>query len=76
MKVEEEISLHKKLFSVQDKEVPTPALEMLDSSTPDFYAHLDSLDSLPTRHLDTAFVFYVKAGQHSAADILSNLVLF
>ncbi|XP_040889331.1 ral GTPase-activating protein subunit beta isoform X3 [Toxotes jaculatrix] len=52
--------------------VPTQ-LVSLDSSVPGFSADLRRLDQLPSRNCDSAFVFYMRAGQRTAAEILKNV---
>ncbi|XP_071374651.1 ral GTPase-activating protein subunit beta-like isoform X1 [Centroberyx affinis] len=48
-------------------------LVLLDSSLPGFSEALSSLDRLPSRSCDSAFVFYMRAGQKTAAEILRNV---
>ncbi|XP_040015592.1 ral GTPase-activating protein subunit beta isoform X2 [Xiphias gladius] len=48
-------------------------LVSLDSSLPGFSEDLRRLDQLPSRNCDSAFVFYVRAGQRTAAEILRNV---
>ncbi|KAM3620922.1 uncharacterized protein V6R79_003686 [Siganus canaliculatus] len=50
-----------------------PQLVSLDSSLPGFSEHLRRLDELPSRNRDLAFVFCMRAGQRTAAEILSNV---
>ncbi|KAM7006209.1 ral GTPase-activating protein subunit beta [Tautogolabrus adspersus] len=50
-----------------------PELVSLDSSLPGFSEDLRSLDRLPSRNCDSAFVFYVRAGQRTATEILKNV---
>uniref|UniRef100_UPI00358DE290 ral GTPase-activating protein subunit beta isoform X3 n=1 Tax=Myxine glutinosa TaxID=7769 RepID=UPI00358DE290 len=50
-----------------------PSLVALEPTLPGFRQDLAALDSLPTRPCDTVFVFYVRAGQTQAAQILSNV---
>lgn len=50
-----------------------PALVSLDNSSPTFAVDLRILDAISSRTFDTVFVFYMKSGQRSAADILSNV---
>ncbi|XP_060897632.1 ral GTPase-activating protein subunit beta isoform X3 [Labrus mixtus] len=50
-----------------------PELVSLDSSLPGFSEDLRRLDRLPSRNCDSAFVFYVRAGQRTAAEILNNV---
>ena len=49
-----------------------PKVLALDAKNASFLTDVEHLDSLPSRTVDTAFVFYVKAGQRSAEEILSN----
>ncbi|XP_061788457.1 ral GTPase-activating protein subunit beta isoform X2 [Nerophis lumbriciformis] len=54
--------------------VGTPAqLASLDPSLPGFYEDLRRLDQIPSRSCDSVFVFYVRAGQKTAAEILRNV---
>ncbi|XP_037623458.1 ral GTPase-activating protein subunit beta-like isoform X3 [Sebastes umbrosus] len=48
-------------------------LVSLDSSLPGFSEDLRRLDQLPSRNFDSAFVFYMRAGQRTAAEILRNV---
>ncbi|XP_054639550.1 ral GTPase-activating protein subunit beta [Dunckerocampus dactyliophorus] len=48
-------------------------LASLDPSLPGFFEDLRRLDQLPSRNRDTIFVFYVRAGQKAAAEILRNV---
>lgn len=48
----------------------------LDSSMAGFARDLEILDNTNNRTVDTAHVFYVKAGQTSPLDILSNVVRY
>ncbi|KAI3369588.1 hypothetical protein L3Q82_024498 [Scortum barcoo] len=48
-------------------------LVSLDSSLPGFWEDLKCLDQLPSRNSDSAFVFYMRAGQRTAAEILRNV---
>ncbi|XP_078491272.1 ral GTPase-activating protein subunit beta [Ciona intestinalis] len=50
-----------------------PDLVMLTSSDPCFATDLLSLDTTPSRHHDTVFVFYVKQGQTNRDEILRNV---
>ena len=49
-----------------------PKVIALDSKAATFLADVEHLDALPSRTVDTAFVFYVKYGQRTAEEILSN----
>ncbi|XP_061688334.1 ral GTPase-activating protein subunit beta [Syngnathoides biaculeatus] len=48
-------------------------LVSLDASVPGFYEDLRHLDSLPSRTQESAFIFYVRAGQKTAMEILQNV---
>ncbi|XP_051249746.1 ral GTPase-activating protein subunit beta isoform X3 [Dicentrarchus labrax] len=48
-------------------------LVSLDSTLPGFSENLRRLDQLPSRNCDSAFIFYMKAGQRTAAEILKNV---
>ncbi|XP_077531546.1 ral GTPase-activating protein subunit beta isoform X2 [Haemaphysalis longicornis] len=48
-------------------------LMALNQSQPGFHAALDSLDRISSRTNDTVFVFYVKEGQVTPLEILSNV---
>ncbi|XP_070758296.1 ral GTPase-activating protein subunit beta-like [Enoplosus armatus] len=48
-------------------------LVSLDSSLPGFLEDLRHLDQLPSRNCDSAFVFCMRAGQRTAAEILRNV---
>ncbi|KAM8756150.1 ral GTPase-activating protein subunit beta isoform 2-T2 [Acanthopagrus schlegelii] len=48
-------------------------LVSLDSSLHGFSEDLKRLDQLPSRNCDSAFIFYIRAGQRMAAEILSNV---
>ncbi|XP_064621960.1 ral GTPase-activating protein subunit beta-like isoform X5 [Lineus longissimus] len=51
-----------------------PPLSMLNHTQPGYLSALEALDSIPSRTNDTAYVFYVKAGQKTAPEILSNVL--
>nr|XP_057910771.1 ral GTPase-activating protein subunit beta isoform X2 [Doryrhamphus excisus] len=51
----------------------TPQLASLDSSLPGFFEDLGCLDQLPSRTRDSIFVFYMRAGQKTTAEILRNV---
>jgi len=51
-----------------------PKLLSIDSRHPDFGTELDTLDCTSCRTTDTVHVFYVRAGQKKAEEILSNVV--
>lgn len=55
-------------------ECAVPSLVALDSSVAGFGRDLDALDATNTRTIDTAHVFYVRAGQSHPPDILQNVV--
>ncbi|XP_041805769.1 ral GTPase-activating protein subunit beta isoform X3 [Chelmon rostratus] len=48
-------------------------LVSLDSSLPGFLERLRCLDQLPSRHCDSTFIFYMRAGQKTATEILRNM---
>ncbi|XP_040071658.2 ral GTPase-activating protein subunit beta isoform X2 [Ixodes scapularis] len=48
-------------------------LMALDQNQPGFYAALEALDNISSRTNDTVFIFYVKEGQSTAAEILGNV---
>ncbi|XP_070693597.1 ral GTPase-activating protein subunit beta [Pempheris klunzingeri] len=48
-------------------------LVSLDSSLPGFTEDLRHLDQLPSRNCDSAFVFFMRARQRTAAEILRNV---
>ncbi|XP_051804715.1 ral GTPase-activating protein subunit beta-like [Acanthochromis polyacanthus] len=48
-------------------------LVSLDSSLPGFSESLRRLDKLPPRNCDSAFIFYLRAGQRTAAEVLRNV---
>ncbi|KAM8917363.1 ral GTPase-activating protein subunit beta-like isoform 2-T2 [Spinachia spinachia] len=48
-------------------------LVSLDSSLPGFSEDLRHLDQLASRNCDSAFIFYMKAGQRTTAEILRNV---
>ncbi|CAJ1051212.1 ral GTPase-activating protein subunit beta-like [Xyrichtys novacula] len=50
-----------------------PELVSLDSSLPGLSEDLRHLDHLPSRNCDSVFVFYMRAGQRTAAEILKNV---
>ncbi|KAK7085954.1 hypothetical protein SK128_026619 [Halocaridina rubra] len=55
-------------------ECAVPSLVALDSSMAGFARDLEVLDSTNNRTIDTAHVFYVRAGQSVTHDILNNVV--
>ncbi|XP_050078948.1 ral GTPase-activating protein subunit beta isoform X3 [Anopheles maculipalpis] len=50
-----------------------PLLTTLDSSKPEFCQDLKMLDKMSPRSCDTIYVFYVKAGQSTEAEIIGNM---
>ncbi|KAM9314681.1 ral GTPase-activating protein subunit beta-like isoform 3-T4 [Pholidichthys leucotaenia] len=48
-------------------------LVTLDSSLPGFSEDLRKLDQLPSKNCDSAFIFYMKAGQRTATEMLKNV---
>lgn len=52
----------------------SPNLVALDSSATDFCSDLSSLDGMSPRTCDTVHVFYVRAEQNNAAEIISNVL--
>lgn len=50
-----------------------PDLIMLDTTNTGLMTDLECLDFIPSRDNDTVHIFYVKPGQTSAAEILSNV---
>lgn len=53
---------------------PVPPLTALDVSNPNFCADLEDLDKIGVRTCDTAHVFFVRAGQKIATEIVDNVV--
>lgn len=51
-----------------------PPLTALDACNPNFCADLEALDNIGVRTCDTAHVFYVRAGQKTASEIVDNVV--
>lgn len=49
-------------------------LTALDPTIPGFCTDLETLDNISSRTCDTVHIFYVKAGQKTAPEILSNVV--
>ncbi|KAK7862306.1 hypothetical protein R5R35_014671 [Gryllus longicercus] len=49
-------------------------LTALDSSKPGFWQDLEALDNISSRTCDTVHIFYVRAGQKTPEEILSNVV--
>lgn len=52
------------------------SLIALDPSIPGFCLDLETLDNISSRTCDTVYIFYVKAGQKTPTEILSNVVRF
>ena len=50
------------------------ALVMLDTSNSGLFSDLEQLDLVSCRDSDTVHVFYVKSGQKTPSDIISNVV--
>ncbi|CAN7993650.1 unnamed protein product [Ixodes hexagonus] len=48
-------------------------LMALNQNQPGFYAALEALDNISSRTNDTVFIFYVKEGQSTSAEILGNV---
>lgn len=48
----------------------------LDPTIPGFCTDLETLDNISPRTCDTVHIFYVKTGQKSASEILSNVVRY
>lgn len=48
----------------------------LDPTIPGFCTDLETLDNISPRTCDTVHIFYVKAGQKAASEILSNVVRY
>ncbi|XP_034250605.1 ral GTPase-activating protein subunit beta isoform X1 [Thrips palmi] len=53
---------------------PVPPLTALDACNPNFCADLEALDNIGVRTCDTAHVFYVRAGQKTASEIVDNVL--
>jgi hypothetical protein len=51
-------------------------LTALDTSLDGFCRDLEALDSMSSRTCDTVHVFYVRAGQKTSEEILSNVVSY
>ena len=47
---------------------------MLDTSNSGLFSDLEQLDLVSCRDSDTVHVFYVKSGQKTPSDIISNVV--
>ncbi|XP_059176419.1 ral GTPase-activating protein subunit beta-like isoform X2 [Physella acuta] len=53
-----------------------PNLIMLDTTNSGLFTDLECLDFIPSRDNDTVHIFYVKHGQTTAAEILSNVTSY
>ncbi|KAK9703556.1 RALGAPB N-terminal domain [Popillia japonica] len=62
------------LDTVNEKEDTASHLIALDSSESEFCRDLTVLDNMSSRTCDTVHIFYVKAQQTSAQDIISNML--
>jgi hypothetical protein len=51
-------------------------LTALDTTLDGFCRDLEALDNISSRTCDTVHVFYVRAGQKTAEEILSNVVSY
>lgn len=51
-------------------------LTALDTTLDGFCRDLEALDNMSSRTCDTVHVFYVRAGQKTAEEILSNVVSY
>ncbi|KAL0129771.1 hypothetical protein PUN28_001794 [Cardiocondyla obscurior] len=58
----------------ENDESRNSGLIALDPTTPGFCTDLETLDNISPRTCDTVHIFYVKAGQKSASEILSNVL--
>ncbi|XP_076655093.1 ral GTPase-activating protein subunit beta isoform X3 [Halictus rubicundus] len=58
----------------EDDESRNSGLIALDPTIPGFCLDLETLDNISPRMCDTVYIFYVKAGQKTAAEILSNVL--
>ncbi|CAG7818479.1 unnamed protein product [Allacma fusca] len=66
---------HLGFISVQNQtDFTFPKLVAIDSKHIDFATELDGLDATSCRTCDTVHVFYVRAGQRKAQDILNNVL--
>lgn len=57
----------------EDSLTPAPLLTALDTNKPGFTVDLQLLDKLSPRTNDTLHIFYVKAGQTLASEIIDNM---
>lgn len=60
----------------ESDESGSSGLIALDPTIPGFCTDLETLDNISPRTCDTVHIFYVKAGQKSASEILSNVVRY
>ncbi|XP_032672046.1 ral GTPase-activating protein subunit beta isoform X3 [Odontomachus brunneus] len=58
----------------ENEESRDSGLIALDPTIPGFCIDLETLDNISPRTCDTVHIFYVKAGQKSASEILSNVL--
>ncbi|XP_012060103.1 PREDICTED: LOW QUALITY PROTEIN: ral GTPase-activating protein subunit beta [Atta cephalotes] len=58
----------------ENDESRNSGLIALDPTIPGFCTELETLDNISPRTCDTVHIFYVKAGQKSASEILSNVL--
>lgn len=59
----------------ENDESHNSGLTALDPTIPGFCLDLETLDNTSPRTCDTVYIFYVKAGQKNATEILSNVVI-
>lgn len=60
----------------ENDESRNSGLIALDPTIPGFCTELETLDNISPRTCDTVHIFYIKAGQKSASEILSNVVRY
>ncbi|XP_071865547.1 ral GTPase-activating protein subunit beta isoform X5 [Bombus fervidus] len=58
----------------ENNESRNSGLTALDPTIPGFYLDLETLDNISPRTCDTVYIFYVKAGQKTSTEILSNVL--
>lgn len=58
----------------QNDESRNCGLIAIDPTIPGFCLDLETLDNISPRTCDTVYIFYVKAGQKTPIEILSNVV--
>ncbi|KYQ59900.1 Ral GTPase-activating protein subunit beta [Trachymyrmex zeteki] len=58
----------------ENDESRNSGLIALDPTIPGFCTELETLDNISPRTCDTVHIFYIKAGQKSASEILSNVL--